>query len=327
VSGAGGRLWREQSPLWLWGGGCLGLALFLVLRRGHAVAGLFGTHLFAVWLFGLGAIALAGATVGTVLSVSPLVTRAPVPTPVESWQGPVAPALAPADSELPGGSTSAVALRPAIAPHALADRIPPALSGAVRTGGTSAPDGYPSFAAAEPEGSAIGEREPPTMAKGPMEDAVPDTPGPRFGFALADPSHRLETAGPAASSTESGTAAREAVPAPVPALRLRVAASPIGEADRQERPGSPAPAPSELRPTLSAARLAEVPAPPAFLPFARTGPKQCARCQTALGAEPSSLFCRGCGRPLCADCYWGTTSAATRYLCPRCVGHGARVGP
>jgi hypothetical protein len=62
-----------------------------------------------------------------------------------------------------------------------------------------------------------------------------------------------------------------------------------------------------------------LPEPPAFrVPFPGS-PTTCADCSGAVPAKTNTALCWGCGRPLCADCYWrhGLTPAVHR--CTSCL--------
>ncbi|MGD0257700.1 MAG: hypothetical protein ABSB90_07480 [Thermoplasmata archaeon] len=66
------------------------------------------------------------------------------------------------------------------------------------------------------------------------------------------------------------------------------------------------------------ARFAE---PPALRVRPDTG-RVCVNCSTPVGARSAPPLCWGCGRTLCADCYWrhGLTPAAHR--CAGCAARG-----
>jgi len=62
-----------------------------------------------------------------------------------------------------------------------------------------------------------------------------------------------------------------------------------------------------------------LPEPPAYRVRAPGAPAACANCSHPIGPTTSPPLCWGCGRPLCADCYWrhGLTPAAHR--CTSCL--------
>lgn len=64
---------------------------------------------------------------------------------------------------------------------------------------------------------------------------------------------------------------------------------------------------------------APLPEPPAFRARPPGAPAVCVNCSQVVGAVASPPMCWGCGRPLCADCYWrhGLTPAAHR--CTSCL--------
>jgi hypothetical protein len=59
----------------------------------------------------------------------------------------------------------------------------------------------------------------------------------------------------------------------------------------------------------------------------RNGRRSCAGCGHGLPGGATDPLCWGCGRPLCATCYWRTTAGASPHTCPSCYAraNGAAV--
>lgn len=80
-------------------------------------------------------------------------------------------------------------------------------------------------------------------------------------------------------------------------------------------------APTRPRSTGPTAPAVEPPGPRAATAF---GGRACIGCGAALRGGPTEPLCWGCGRPLCANCYWSERSGPLAHRCPSCVAAGVR---
>jgi hypothetical protein len=62
-----------------------------------------------------------------------------------------------------------------------------------------------------------------------------------------------------------------------------------------------------------------LPEPPALRTDPLTSPRACVNCATPLSPSPATPRCWGCGRALCADCYWRHGLVPSAHRCTSCL--------
>jgi hypothetical protein len=83
---------------------------------------------------------------------------------------------------------------------------------------------------------------------------------------------------------------------------------------RSEPFGAPRPpSPAVRRPSGG------LPEPPAFKVPVPGSPMACASCSVPVPTKTSPPFCWGCGRRLCADCYWRHGLTLATHRCASCL--------
>jgi hypothetical protein len=56
------------------------------------------------------------------------------------------------------------------------------------------------------------------------------------------------------------------------------------------------------------------------------GRRSCAGCASPIADSSALILCWGCGRPLCASCYWSRVPEAALHRCPSCIGRESSAG-
>jgi len=67
---------------------------------------------------------------------------------------------------------------------------------------------------------------------------------------------------------------------------------------------------------------ARFPEPPAYQSHPLAPARACANCAQPLVTRLATPRCWGCGRPLCADCFWRHGATPTEHRCAGCAAHG-----
>jgi hypothetical protein len=164
----------------------------------------------------------------------------------------------------------------------------------------------------------------------------PKTGAGSIVFAAAPGLHIARPQSPTPPEVSPGPKSSEAAPA-----ESRGPARPVWSEDDPERP-APKDLRSELRlpadgsgiaPVLpapllpspfreiddarSGGRLFSVREPPLFVPV--VGSDRCTGCERALSGFTGYHLCWGCGREICATCYWRHGTGARLHRCPSCA--------
>jgi hypothetical protein len=84
----------------------------------------------------------------------------------------------------------------------------------------------------------------------------------------------------------------------------------------------PVPRPTGPSPSLEKPRL-RFPEPPPYQAHPLALPRACANCAMPIETRYVTPRCWGCGRALCADCFWHHGSDPATHRCTSCLAHGA----
>lgn len=165
-------------------------------------------------------------------------------------------------------------------------------------------------------------RAPPSLPPAPFSTALPFSA--LEGQGVADPSADLENPLLAAEvdrlHREVEAHAHRDVdrpPSKVPAVEREVGwlRGHLTDLGQGEHP--------ELSLSRSGAVAKGVPEPPVPRETLRSLRRECASCGVALTGGPLEPICEGCGRPLCADCYWRPPEGPARHVCVACAARPA----
>jgi hypothetical protein len=282
---------RRRTPLLPATVAGLALLLFgvIVLLVGGLLSGANATEV-DLWFVGVGLLLLLGALFATVLS-DPAPRRAPRAAPARPAAlapRPASPASQGPAPEVSSGRAGSRATRgPVRSPSVftVASSIPGQLDGPSRAGASAAMGPAP-----WDEPTRAGVSLPFSAIRG------PEGPGAsRYGAFDDDAPY------PTVESLEEE----------VERLREKVR-----ELEHPELGGYGPTDPPSLMASTSLLTGPRPPEPPS--PDARSLQRACTGCGAGLPGGTTDPLCWGCGRPLCATCYWRTKEGAAAHTCPTC---------